>query len=138
MIPQDIVDLYNDHIDQEPSARALTSVLRSLCANQRQVFIVIDALDELDYPVRTGLLNVLENLCQDNVKVLITSRPHLLEIPADQNGRDVIQIRPAYSDIRSYLEDEIAIDARLQRVLGDDVKLQRKIVDSIAAQANGS
>ena len=67
--------------DSEPSREGLVRSLRLISQHFKQIYIVIDALDEASDQTRQYLMTTLSSHSLSHCKLLLTSRPHLTNVP---------------------------------------------------------
>ncbi|KAL4885664.1 hypothetical protein BJY04DRAFT_205379 [Aspergillus karnatakaensis] len=100
------------------------------------LYIFIDALDEcVDLSRRKGVIRFLEQAAyKPNVRLLITSRPHVQEIPTAYSDCRRILIRASETDLKAYVSQEIS-RAGVNDLIGAD--FSQRIMDTIILQAEG-
>src|SRR4051794_20430339 len=78
-IPGQAQKLYEqyDRGSTRPDLNKLPEILRKLCIGFRQVFFVLDALDECEEKNRKSLLAQLEKVDHPTARFFLTSRPHV-------------------------------------------------------------
>ena len=119
-----------------PKAEELEEVLLDVCESFREVFIVIDALDECDAArYRPSLLKTLELVRKNSTKLFVTSRPFADDIRKSFSQGLQIPISAQQSDIRRYLQAKISANAAAEDIM--DRQLQAEIFKVISEGANG-
>jgi hypothetical protein len=116
-----------------PSLDETYNVFRSELDRYSKVYIVVDALDELDELEQNFLL---EKLCQcPKVNIFITSR---LKPGGKWSGNfQLAEISPRQEDIRLYLSERITTQPRIRAHVANDAALHEEIVSSIESHAGG-
>lgn len=118
-----------------PSLGEISEIIRQEFGLYKQIFVVVDALDECPEQGghRARLLEELQKIT--GINLMITSRPHL---DVQDTFQDIIwlEVRASEADLRNY------IDGRLKRgKLAKHVKahkdLQEDISKTVVANANG-
>lgn len=69
--------------------------------------------------------------------LLITSRPHIVDIPQLFQHFSQLEVRASDDDIRTYIEKRIVKHNRLKHVVGNDDALRNAIVQTILSNVNG-
>ena len=109
------------------------------------VFVVIDALDEMEDEDRTTFFGLLKSFRhaddgprRQNIHVLLVGRPNITEELEDVLGTlpPMIEVNPSKNsaDIKRYIEDTVARSPKLQR---RPKALREEIVEKLSAGANG-
>ncbi|KIV89792.1 hypothetical protein PV10_07167 [Exophiala mesophila] len=140
-LPIAVADFYqrtrNDVKDQT-WFHDLLSILCRIILTYDQCFIVIDALDEADnLTQRTGffqVLNTIRNVAA-NIKVLATSRPHILRNGGKFKNPVVVDVVANPHDLRQFLEQAIEAHSDPDDRLEPEFKEQ--IMSSLCASSNG-
>lgn len=118
-----------------PDLVRLTETLRNLCKEFKQVFFVLDALDECVEKVRKPLLDQLEKVDRPIVRLFLTSRPHLLDMDERCGKYPQILITAKSQDIRQFLQKKIEEDALLSRRMRNKESLKDEVIDTITSKA---
>ncbi|KAL4865593.1 hypothetical protein BDV12DRAFT_200003 [Aspergillus spectabilis] len=115
---------------------ALEKMTLEIIQSIPQLHILIDALDEcVDLSRRKGIMSFLEQAtCNTNVRLLITSRPHVREIPSAFPRSHQILVRASEADLKAFVSQEIR-RARVNDIIGTGFAQQ--IMDTIINQADG-
>jgi hypothetical protein len=106
----------------------------------RKTYLLIDALDECTErnSTRQDFLSHLQvREAQWNLTILVTSRPHIRDVPNIFENIGQLEIRPMDKDLRLYIERRIQREPRLKRNVQNDRALKGIIVDTIMAKAQG-
>lgn len=136
-LPGPIAEFYKrfQYVGGQPKAEDLQTVLLLTCKEFRQVFIVLDALDECDAKRhRRSFLGFLKALMNTSVQVLVTSRPHPYDIKQTLDACPTIKIEASDSDISTYLSHEIAERGDMDLI---DEHLEEEIVTTLVKGAQG-
>jgi hypothetical protein len=131
-VPGFLMDMYTRHKTRNtrPSQGELKDVLSFLAGAFKKVYIVIDALDECEKDVCSGLLSIIRWLqVHNNMSLLITTRP-LREVLDHVPSCPVLEVRASESDVDLYLR------ARMQ-TLPKDLALQEEIITAIVSAVDG-
>lgn len=120
-----------DHLQLQDLETTLLLTFREF----RQIFIIIDALDECDAKKhRKSFLKVLKDLENTSARVFITSRPHPDDIKQALCASPRITVEAGDSDIRKYLAHKIGEDGDTDLI---DEPLKEEIITNIANRAQG-
>jgi hypothetical protein len=112
-MPRDIEDLYDTHIQNETSPRDehVLSILRAVCARQKSVHIMVDALDEYHETDRNVLIRLLLSIQRSiplKFKLLFTSR--LIDIiTTELKGCDRMDISAHDDDITAFVQHQLTL-----------------------------
>ena len=110
-IPKPVSELYKRIESQQRQLQQqdLEQVILLTCANFKQIFIVIDALDECDNEHRKDLLRSLATFQKiQTVTIFLTSRPHAGQEITRKLGNSLqIEIGATDNDLRTYLSCKI-------------------------------
>ncbi|KAK3367844.1 hypothetical protein B0H63DRAFT_565724 [Podospora didyma] len=84
------------------------SLLVEILKDPRRSYLVLDALDECSEEHRSSILRTLAQIDQSQgARILITSRPHINEIPATLANLSTMKIVAHDSDIELYIRREL-------------------------------
>lgn len=98
-------------------------------------YIIIDALDECNSEHRTTFLQSLDNLSRtQDLRLLVTSRPHFSDITHTFRRHPQIKIEAHEEDIRAYLRHELGRRDINSMADGDFVE---RLVQKLTEGANG-
>jgi hypothetical protein len=140
---------FSSHKDgfEQPTCEALCNVLLQMIEQVKEVWIVLDALDECRTrkgPPTEGLLSWIRDLRsseQRNVHLLVTSRPEQdIEsgIMAFASNDDIVPIQSSLiiDDIRAYVHTRVREDNGLKRWRSQP-KVQNEIESRLTEKADG-
>jgi len=116
-----------------PSVDEICSVFQSELDRFSKVYVIVDALDELDELEQEFLL---EKICKySKINLFITSRLK----PGDRwsGNFQLAEISPRSDDIRLYLSERIRTEPRIRAHVAKDASLREEIISSIEKQAQG-
>ena len=138
-ISDNIRTLYNSHIrrNTRPSISEYSNLLQTEVRSLSKVFIVIDALDECnEIESRHALLRELRRLLP-TARLLVTSRPHIMDIPEFFENFLLLEIRAHDDDIKAYIVERIAKHSRLKGCIQNDDALRDVIIETIVSNVKG-
>ena len=114
------------------------ALLKIQLCQLKYAFICIDAIDELEEKVRLKLLNILKELCTQNIRLFLTGRHHV-----ESEVQKRLQAAQKYSVVISASQQDIEIFLR-QQMIDDfymedamDEMLERDIIDTIVKKSQG-
>lgn len=128
VIPPDLLNLYERHRDRNtsPTTDELTQALSTMIESHKEVFCVIDALDECHENLRWELIERLESF-GPKLRVLITSR-YMDSIAEDLGTYEQYEIKANKADIELFIEHQLRRNRNLRKIvqrspsLRDDIK----------------
>ena len=138
--PESVEALFSRNLDglKQPAISTLIYTLKKILIGFREVFVIIDALDECED--RGGLLGLLEEMFDwklKNLHVLVTSRKER-EIEDSFEAMAIeqvpIQSENVNPDIRIYISEEVQKDPKLKKW---PANVKKEIEDSLMARADG-
>lgn len=132
------IALYNNFMKQQkrPSVTELLSAIVSTSEEFTRIFLVFDALDECDEEMqRKDLLSCLEQLSQAPFKILVTSRPHPIDIRTSFKEAAKATIYANSNDIEAFVRRRIKEEKSRGITIKPD--LENAIVDQILLKAKG-
>jgi Cdc6-like AAA superfamily ATPase len=135
-VPGFLMDMYTRHKTRNtrPSQGELKDVLSFLAGAFKKVYIVIDALDECEKDVCSGLLSIIRWLqVHNNMSLLITTRP-LREVLDHVPSCPVLEVRASESDVDLYLRARMQT---LPKFVQTDLALQEEIITAIVSAVDG-
>ena len=136
--PKDIEAKYRREKAQHPSANDLVSMLHSMPKWFTRVFVVCDALDEMDQQEqRAELLPVFHKMEASGIALFLTTRPHPADIQDSFQDASTIELVPKEHDIRRYVEERLLANSRFQRIQRDSSGLKNQVVSKIVDSATG-
>jgi hypothetical protein len=129
--------LYEKHheIRTRPTAEEIYYELSSTIAECSKVFILVDALDEYPQNQRGIFLRSLARL-GSTVNLMLTSRPHI-DIATTFPNVDILEISASESDIRQYVDVQIAQVASLEKMIKDHPDVRNDIETSVVSGSEG-
>ena len=149
-ISNEIKRCHERHTNEKtrPSVREYSELLRSHLRIFAKVFLIIDALDECSEKDRTRdqLLSCLPSSSNSKTSklelepylhLLVTSRPHITDIPDTFSNSACLNISGKDQDIKIYLDERIREEKRLKDFVQQDSKLGESIRDIVTAKAKG-
>ena len=140
LFPESIVELYELYKYQEVRGllAPLRLLLRDICSSFNMCFFLIDALDEcVEKSVRKTILEILEQLKSEKVKVFVTSRPHTYDIGSIHKNALKIKVNASEADLRTYCFSMIDASENTSELLGENDALRALVVDTISQNADG-
>ena len=81
-----------------------------------RVFVICDALGEMDEEQRAEILPVFHQMEAFGVVLFLTTRPHPANIQDSFQGAPIIELVPMEHDIRRYVEERLLDDSHFQRI----------------------
>lgn len=120
-------------------SQELQSVLKSTTSNCRHVFIILDALDEIeDLRQRNGLLSALKDVRSGNpnLRVLATTRPHLSDLQAQFLCPTVVNISAQEADVERMLLQKLESHPDFE--FFDDDDLKNEVVHKLCSASDGN
>ena len=137
--PKDIETKYQEKKTQHPSTEDLITMLLAMPKWFSRVFVVCDALDEMDQrEQRDHLLPLFHRLKDSGVALFLTTRPHPADIQESFRDASIIELTPKIHDVRQYVEGRLSANRTFKelRDLPDPSGIYghavSKIVDSAA------
>ena len=139
-VPGHIREAFNE-AKEEFSGRGLrlpnmVAILKKTTASLQQIFVCVDALDELAPGHRRGLLGSQQEIVRvsPNIRILLTGRPHIDDEIAEFFPKAVrIPISPTQDDIKNYLEMRLKGDTTPKAMDGQlRADIMRIIPDKIS------
>lgn len=137
-LPEDLISIYERHkvMKTRPSDDEILEALRTALSVCKQVFIVIDALDEIQVSDgwRATLLSRLFALQESTSFNLLATSQFVPEIEEEFRKREsaFLEIRAMDDDVRNYIDGHISLP---QSIISKDPWLENevktKIIDSV-------
>ena len=137
-LPQQLEELYEElkYQKRRPSLEELKRLLEGLCDGRKQIYLLVDALDECEaIKERRSLLPLLEALPHGSTRLFVTSRPNNEDIFQSFGKASRIVISASESDLRQCILERT--DERKEIVNRLTPELREKIVNTISAGASG-
>ena len=136
--PKDIEAKYQREKNQHPTANDLMDMLLSMPKWFSRVFVVCDALDEMDeQEQRAKLLPLFHKMKDSGIALFLTTRPHPADIQDSFQDASIIELVPKEHDIRRYVEERLLSNNRFQRIQRDSTGLKDQVVSKIVDSAAG-
>ncbi len=112
-----VLELYEHHRDRNtsPSVEELSQSLLTTIESFKEVFLVVDALDECSDKLRWDLVEQLDNI-QPEVHLLITSR-YLDSINEELETFARFEIKAHRSDIELFIDHQIKKNRNLRKIV---------------------
>lgn len=136
--PQDVQAVYQCQKSQHPTVDDILPMLVSMPYRFSRVFVVCDALDEMDqHTQRKHLLPLFHRMKDAGIALFLTTRPHPADIQESFWDASVVELIPESNDVRRYVEERLSEDTRFKRVIEsatDDIynEIVATIVDATA------
>ena len=139
-LSKEVEALYDAHVRDSttPSLSSLYNTLKSEIRRDKQVFVIIDALDECleNTGSRARLIRMVADLTPE-IKLFVTSRPHLNLVDHLPNVRR-LDVLASDGDIRKFVQERLSdINIELGRIVEGKSAFQKEIVDTVIAKARG-
>ena len=136
-IPQSLLQLHGKHENgTSPSAKDLQAALLEIVDEFEIVYLVFDALDEMDATETRGpflrFLKTLKGLSK--LRLFVTSRPHCQDIHATFENSVTINVKADEDDVRSFIRSQV--DYANSPDLLDDT-FGAEISDQLVQEAQG-
>ena len=123
---------FHDHEKKRPRLSEVVKVLQAEISTFSKVYVIVDALDEFLDADQSDLAKTLVSLTNNNLMLLITSRP---SVPVNEWLEHVerIDISANADDVRKYVESSIS----KLRLVKDKEKVRELIIDTIVNKVSG-
>jgi len=137
-ISDDICRLYKTHVTKRthPSILEYSTLLKAECRPLSTLFVIVDALDECASESKDEFLKELQDL-RPKLRLMITSRPSIMNITYYFEDAVSLEIRPGNEDIKIYLEERLQRESRLRTYIQEDPSLHNDIIKAIVDKAEG-
>ena len=136
--PKDIEAKYQREKNQHATANDLMDMLLSMPKWFSRVFVVCDALDEMDeQEQRAKLLPLFHDMKDSGIALFLTTRPHPADIQDSFQDASTIELVPKEHDIRRYVEERLLPNNRFQKIQRDSTGLKNQVVSKIVDSAAG-
>lgn len=136
-IPRSVVDAHEKSPSNADSLplRDLEGILHEIASGLRQVYLIIDALDECDESThRKATIQLLDRIQQTpNIYLFITSRQYPHDIQESLQSHPQIAIQANESDLRRYMYREIE-NSNIPEI---DQEFASTIVETLISRAHG-
>lgn len=121
-----------------PNLKDYEALLHTACREFQTVYLVIDALDELPPDRRKTLLPIILGLQKEQLaKVLVTSRPHPLDIQRAFQKQTKLEIRASDEDVQQFIRNQVDDDDDLLDAMDGDEKMKEEVIETMATAAQG-
>ncbi|KAL8734090.1 MAG: hypothetical protein Q9181_003319 [Wetmoreana brouardii] len=125
----------NTEKGKRPSLGEIISVIKEEIALRDDVYIIIDALDEITESNRAALLAQLDDL-SPKLRLMITSR--YIEINHDRlMAAARLEIKASDDDLRTYIGQRICDEHRLSKHVAAAAGLKEQIMATVVSKAGG-
>lgn len=145
--PEDLPETLEKGIGQRPIDEDQRAFFEFLAEIKRSVYIVVDALDQLNDKNRTRLLREFDRLltqCQTSqgksrVSLLISSRDYqgLQELQAHKTLPITVEPEDNAGDIRAYLEKKLETNLLCGRPHRERGRVKNKVLSKLTKHASG-
>jgi ankyrin repeat protein len=138
LLPATLEDMYRNLGNGRDKLKFddITSLLCHVCNDLCDVYIIIDALDEMDVLAhRRQVISLMKSLADASAKILITSRPHLGDIRRSFSLCATLEITGDECDIRAYVKHRVETNDELAELVDDE--LIQEVVQKVTIQAAG-
>ncbi|RPB06396.1 hypothetical protein P167DRAFT_514553, partial [Morchella conica CCBAS932] len=137
--PNKLVALYDEctGYQRRPDIKELRSLLLQLAKLFTRSFIVLDALDECDQEdQREALLPLFHQLKTNGFNLLVTSRPHPIDIQDSFRDVPCINYMAQDKDIKVYIDNRIDMMPRAKGLIRGS-KIEDQFISNLISAANG-
>lgn len=120
-------------------SQEVQSILNRIIATCDDVFIILDAVDEVENPrQRNALLSIIKELRSTNpkIRVLATTRPHLSDMYSAFNLPAIINISAQRTDIERMLVQRLEDHPDFE--LFDDNLLKHEVLTALSSGSSGN
>jgi Cdc6-like AAA superfamily ATPase len=139
-VPESIERLYelHKHRRTRPSFGEISEILRSVIARYSRAFIIIDALDELQFSrARRRLLPEIFSLQTKAGASLFATSRFIQETTKEFKGATSIEIRASDEDVRKYLDGHMSqLPSFVLRSLDLQEKIKAEIIKAVDGMYN--
>ena len=128
-----LLSLYDHHRDRKtsPTTDEISLALSTTIGSHKEVFCIIDALDECNEDLRLELVKKLENL-EPKLRVLITSRDMIAE---ELEHYQRLEIKAKKADIELFIEHQICTNKNLRKIIDKSPSLSYDIKRGVVDRA---
>nr|GAT53535.1 ankyrin repeat protein [Mycena chlorophos] len=126
--------LYQKHLKQRTpiTLQELRGLLKQYAQQFNQVYIIIDALDEYASHKEDLLQAIMTSA--DNIRLLVTCRPHILPPHTLESAK--VDIHPPDDDIKAYIISQVNQSRRLHKFAQEEA-LKMEMIESLTSKAAG-
>ena len=140
-MPHELRDLYQLHRKRgtKPTLPELIILLQQICSRFAKVWLLIDALDELDPDSKDVLMNIIEKLTR-SASILITSRLQSVDSKTLEDQTLSCIVSAQSQDIRAVVRDRLGKAAIASRRLREHPKWDKFVEEAVKKldeEANG-
>ena len=140
-MPQELRDLYQSHKKRgtKPTLPELIILLQQICSRFAKVWLLIDALDELDPDSKDVLMYIIEKLT-GSARILVTSRLQSVDSKTLEDQTLSCIVSAQSQDIRAVVRDRLAKAAIASRCLREHPKWDKFVEEAVRKldeKANG-
>lgn len=134
-IPDALLKIYEHHRERNtpPSVDEVFEALSSVIEAYKEVFFIVDALDECPEEVRWGLVEKLQSF-QPKVRLMITSR-YLDSIAEELADFGQFEIKANKADIELFIDYQIRKNRNLRRTVEKSPTLRRDMKIAVVKTA---
>jgi hypothetical protein len=134
-IPDALLNIYEHHRERNtpPSVDEVFEALSSVIEAYKEVFFIVDALDECPEEVRWGLVEKLQSF-QPKVRLMITSR-YLDSIAEELADFARFEIKANKADIELFIDYQIRKNRNLRRIVEKSPTLRRDMKIAVVKTA---
>lgn len=126
---EEVEIFFKKHNAAPPLLEDYISFLPSVISKFERVFIVVDAIDELDgVSQREQFVGALLGL--SNIRLFVTSRDHILPV----EGSATLEIQSDPEDIKTYVESRIQRSVPLRNAIHRKPSLKDDILDKVSKE----
>ena len=115
-ISDDIRRFYKDPVTKDTRPFIKYSTLRTACHPLSKLFVVVDALDECAKESTDEFLKELRDL-GPKLRLMITSRPNIMNITDYFQDAVHLEIRARNDDIERYLKERLQSESKLKQYI---------------------
>ncbi|OAL47367.1 ankyrin, partial [Pyrenochaeta sp. DS3sAY3a] len=123
--------------NRSAEAEALVETLGRMCQHFRQIFVVLDALDECSDELRKLLLKHLQALDDPKWRFFLTGRSHLSNVLPKFLSCLQVTVSAHDNDIEKAVLARIQEEADLSELFDNNPSLEEKVVSKITEMAKG-
>ena len=134
--PKDIEAKYQREQSQHASASDLIGILLAMPKWFARVFVVCDALDEMNQQEQQKLLPLFHQMKASGIALFLTT-PHPSDIQDSFQDAPNTELVPKSYDIERYVEERLLANTRFRGIQRDSSCLKNQIVSKIMDSAAG-
>lgn len=105
-VPPELKLLYKKWLadNSRPDSRTITNIFLDAVNRYVSVYVIVDALDECEFDYQDDLFDIVRQFIDSNVRVLVTSRPHLPVLDRYIDGASIREIVAHEDDFSMFLK----------------------------------